>query len=335
MQRRIPNRTPTLRGDAGVTLIELMVALAIGAFLMIGAITVFMQGRTTFRITESVSRLQENGRFAIDALEPEIRMARFWGLTTRAARIANRASPTDPNGIGADTCGVNWLINLEAAVEATNGGYGFACAPTTGVAMAGADTLVVRRAAEDVAPLPLLAVKMYVQSARFQDGLIFNNGALPAGFTAGDGSQTHALVVNGYFVSTASSLGNTFPSLRRKTLRDNGAIQEEEVLPGVEDMQIQLGVDTDLVGQANRGSIDRYVNANDPILDPLDAAFIADAEILAVRIWLRIRAERTENGFTDTATYQYADRNVGPFNDGFRRMVVSKTIYLRNARPAT
>ena len=37
-----------------MTLIELMVALAIGAFLMIGAITVFMQSRTTFRVTESL-----------------------------------------------------------------------------------------------------------------------------------------------------------------------------------------------------------------------------------------------------------------------------------------
>ena len=33
-----------------------MVALAIGAFLMIGAITVFMQSRTTFRLTESIAR---------------------------------------------------------------------------------------------------------------------------------------------------------------------------------------------------------------------------------------------------------------------------------------
>src|SRR5690606_21019944 len=50
------------RGIKGVTLIELMVALAIGSFLMIGAVTVFMQGRTTFRVTESIARLQENAR---------------------------------------------------------------------------------------------------------------------------------------------------------------------------------------------------------------------------------------------------------------------------------
>ena len=54
-----------------------------------------------------------------------------------------------------------------------------------------------------------------------------------------------------------------------------------------------------------------------------------------MRIWLRHPSERVENGFTDTANYVYADQNVGPFNDGFRRIVVSKTIYLRNARPAS
>jgi hypothetical protein len=81
------------------------------------------------------------------------------------------------------------------------------------------------------------------------------------------------------------------------------------------------------------GSIDRYVNINDPLVDPGNAGFNSDATVLAVRIWLRVRAERTENGFVDTTNYVYADQNVGPFNDGFRRIVVSKTIYLRNARP--
>ena len=48
----------------------------------------------------------------------------------------------------------------------------------------------------------------------------------------------------------------------------------------------------------------------------------------------RLRAERPENGFTDTTNYVYADQNVPPFNDQFRRIVVTKTIYLRNARSA-
>ena len=61
-----------------------MVALSINSFLMLGAVTVLMHSRTTFRVIESVSRLQENARFALDALEPDIRMAGYFGLTSQA-----------------------------------------------------------------------------------------------------------------------------------------------------------------------------------------------------------------------------------------------------------
>jgi type IV pilus assembly protein PilW len=125
------------------------------------------------------------------------------------------------------------------------------------------------------------------------------------------------------------------PSLRVKTLMGDGTIQDQEVAPGVEDLQVQFGVDTDALGAPTRGSIDRYVNANDALFIAGNPAFAADAEILAVRIWLRLRAERFENGFADAATFVYADQSAGPFHDGIRRLVVTKTIYLRNARPAS
>lgn len=316
----------------GMTLIELMVALAIGAFLMLGAITVFIQSRTTFRITESVARIQENARFAIDALEPDIRMAHFWGLTTVSASVGNRAAPTAANGPGTDTCGNNFTINLDQAVAGNNNSYGFACAGTAPVEV-NADTLVVRRVSEDIAALPLTANTLYIQSVRGTgNSQIFVGPAIPASFNPAM-SETHRLLVNGYYVSRSSSLGNNIPSLRVQTLLATGAMQNQEIIAGVEDFQVQFGVDTDLPDTADRGSIDRWLNPNDPMIDPTNAAFNLNAEILAVRIWVRVRAERFENGFTDTATYVYADRNVGPFNDGFRRLVVSKTIYLRNARP--
>ena len=328
--------TQTLRRhSAGMTLIELMVALAIGMFLMVGAVRVFMQGRTTFRVTESVSRLQENGRFALDAVEPDIRMAHFFGLTARATKIANRAGPADPNGPGADTCGVNWLIDFDNSVQASNGGgpWPWACGAFMGDAAANADTLVVRRAAQDLtAPAALQAGQLYIHSGRFVNATIFVGSPAPSGYNPAT-SESHAVVVNGYYIDNQSSLGPNVPSLRRKVLRSTGVIDDEEVLPGVEDMQIELGLDMDATGQPNRGSIDRYVNPGDPIITPGTGVFDPNAEILAVRVWLRIRAERTENGFSDNTTYQYADQNVGPFNDGFRRLVISKTIYLRNARP--
>ena len=325
------------RKQHGMTLIELMVALAIGAFLMIGAITVFMQSRTTFRVTESLARMQENARFAIDVLEPDVRMAHYWGLTTLTGSILNRAAPTAANGPGPDNCGVNWTINLDEAVDGSNNSYGFGCA-AFGQVETNSDTLIVRRAGEDAETPPLTGANtLRIQTVRgAAPAQIFVGTTIPAGFTAAT-SETHRLFVNGYYVSRTSSSTvtgiNTVPSLRRWTLLADGTMENQEVVAGVEDMQVQFGVDTDVPGSADRGSIDRYVNVNDAMIDPANAGFNPNVEILAVRIWIRVRAERPEVGFRDAATYTYADQVVGPFLDAFRRIVVSKTVYLRNARP--
>jgi type IV pilus assembly protein PilW len=328
------------RRIGGMTLIELMVALGIGSFLMVGALTVFMQSRTTFRATEAIARLQENGRYVFDVIEPDIRMAHYWGLRTRSFAITGRATPNDAVSTlsPASDCGTNWSVHLDQAVEGSNNSYGFTCG-AFGNAVGTADTLVIRRAALDIVAAPV-ANTIYIQSSRSDNSTLFTGTTVPAGFLA-DTSETHELVVNGYYVSQNSSLdtaGNPVPSLRRKFLRNGGGgatIADEEILPGVEDMQIQFGVDTDLEDGVDRGVVDRYVNPDDAILDDTDAAFNPDAEILSVRIWLRIRSERPENGLPDDAGFTYADQNVGPFNDGFRRIVVTKTIYLRNARPAS
>ena len=328
----------------GMTLIELMVALAIGAFLMLGAVTVFIQSRTAFRVTETMSRLQENARFALDTMEPDIRMAHFWGLTARTYLIQGRAAINEAAGIGNQTCTTNFVINLNEAIDGTNNAYSWGCAAggpgATG--MANSDTLIVRRTVEDAIPRATLTActtcdnTFYVQSTRAQLGQIFVGKTVPAGYDDLT-SETHALSVTGYYVSTTSSVAG-LPSLRRKILRSTGTIDDEELAVGVEDMQIEFGIDTDTPGtpvapNPNRGSIDRYVNPDDPVIDPTNAGFNPNAEILAVRVWLRLRGERIENGLSDPTDYEYADRDAGVFADSVRRLLVSKTIYVRNARP--
>lgn len=329
--------TASRKAMIGLTLIELMVAVAISGFLMIGAITVFMQARTSFRINESVARLQENARFVLDTLEPDIRMSHFWGLNTRTYAVVGRAEAADPHaGFGDNDCGDNWAIDLEN-VRGSNNEYDWDCDPRFGEAVEGADTLMVRRVSQaPVNPAGFTAGTVFIQSARggTPAAQIFTGSAIPADFNA-DTSDTFRLIAHGYYVDEESSLGAAIPSLRRKTLAAGGVINDEEILPGVEDLQVEYGVDTNPVGAPTRGSITRYVAADDGVFDPLHADFAADAEVLAIRIWVRLRAERPENGFVDTAEYIYADRDEGPFNDAFRRLVVSKTIYLRNARPAS
>jgi type IV pilus assembly protein PilW len=59
----------------GLTLVELMVALVMGLIILAGVLTVFIANKQTYRFQDALSRLQENGRFAINMLERDIRIA--------------------------------------------------------------------------------------------------------------------------------------------------------------------------------------------------------------------------------------------------------------------
>jgi len=61
----------------GLTLIEIMVALLIGAFLLAGVIQIFIVNKQTYRVQENLSRMQENGRFAMDYLSRYVRLAGY------------------------------------------------------------------------------------------------------------------------------------------------------------------------------------------------------------------------------------------------------------------
>lgn len=69
----------TTKKDRGFTLVELMVALAIGLLLTIGVVQIFSASRSTYQLDEGLARAQENGRFAIEFMTREIRHAAHLG----------------------------------------------------------------------------------------------------------------------------------------------------------------------------------------------------------------------------------------------------------------
>ncbi len=315
----------------GLTMIELMIALVIGAVLLIGAVSVYSSSRATYRLNESMARLQENARFALTHMEPDLRLANYWGLTNRADIIERRRGQADQLAAIATDCADRWYINVDSPVEGANGTNApFAGGIDAGNYQAGSDVLVVRHASAD--PVTVLDTnRVHLQSDRTR-GALFLGDLIPAGFAPPPASVTHTMIANAYYVApTSPTLGNV-PSLRRRTLVRGPAIRDEEVIPGVEDLQVQFGIDLDAEGTPGRGAVDRYVNADNPLLDPAAPGFDPDTRIVAVRLWLRLRTETVEQGHTDTSGYQYADQIIAPPNDGYRRIVVSKTIQLRNLR---
>ena len=316
------------RNQAGLTLVELMVALAIGSFLVIGAVQIYSQSRQAFVINESIARVQETAQFAMDTIEADMRMASNWGRNSRSLAVEGRALDTDPNPKGlavpAD-CGNTWALDLALAVDGDNNGYTLPCAAQGG-AQPNSDSITIRRAT--VQPAPLQAGRLQIQTTRVQ-GELFADGAVPGSFSPVD-SATHNLLVNSYYVAPTSTLIPGVPTLRRKSLATAGGapvIVDQEVAPGVENIQVQLGIDVDA-----DNTVDRYVNPGDPIYDPAAAGFIPGARVLTARVWLVVRGVTPEVGLQDGRDYEPGDVDLGVPNDEFRRLQVSKTILLRNSR---
>ena len=316
------------QSQVGMTLVELMVALAIGSFLMIGAVQVYNQSRQAFVINESIARVQETAQFALDTIEADLRMASNYGRNGRGTAVEGRSLPgtANPNGLPAPAgCGARWALDVARPVEGENNTYTLACGATGG-AQPNSDNVTTRRAT--VAPSPLDDTRLQIQSTRVQ-GQIFNDDDVPSAFNPAT-SATHTLLVNTYYVAADSELIPGVPTLRRKSLGSTGgapAIVDQEVAPGVENLQLQLGVDVDA-----DNTVDRYVNPDDPIITPGDAAFLPGAQIITARIWLVVRSVEPEVGLTDSREYEPGDVELGTYNDEFRRLLVSKTILLRNAR---
>jgi hypothetical protein len=160
-----------------------------------------------------------------------------------------------------------------------------------------------------------------------------------------DDRRVHDLLVRTFYVSRDSDERPGEPSLRLKALSADGGTAEfgdTEILTGVEDLQVQFGIDTgdydgdgaiDPVADANEdgipesdGRATRYVNPDFPGLDRL--------QVVSVRIWLRLRGEQPEPEIDDRRTYRYADVEYTPQGEErrYRRMLLSRTITLRNAR---
>lgn len=77
------------RRSSGLSLIEIMIALAIGSLLILGLVQVFAASRTAYQLSEGISRSQENARFAMEYLQRDIRMAGHYGCVNDQSHLQN------------------------------------------------------------------------------------------------------------------------------------------------------------------------------------------------------------------------------------------------------
>jgi type IV pilus assembly protein PilW len=88
-----PNKL--LRPQQGFTVVELLVAATIGLILLAGVIQIFVANRQTYTLQEASAYVQESGRFAMEFLSKDVRMAGFMGCPVQST--TNNLDPTKGN----------------------------------------------------------------------------------------------------------------------------------------------------------------------------------------------------------------------------------------------
>lgn len=281
-----PNRQRTSRKrQLGLTMVEVMVAVAVGLLLTAGAIQIFVSSKQAYRTTDAMSRVQENGRYALHFLAQDIRSASFWGCAQ----------------------------DIEVNNVVTGGGFDFDGEPIEGTegASGAPDTITLRKASQNDGisvnkQMPNTAANLFLtETDGIQEGDIM---------IVTDCESADIFMVTGNNVNNANvqhNSGNTHNGVSNTTQQfsksygvgamafgasertysigsDNGNPVLQRTINGgapqvlvdhVENLQITYGVDTD-----NDETVNTYVPA-----DIVDAS-LDWADVLAVRISVTVRS---------------------------------------------
>ncbi|MFC1748855.1 PilW family protein [Pseudomonadota bacterium] len=303
----------SLEDQQGFSLVEMMVAITISLILLAGVLQIFMSSKQANRMQEAMSRLQENGRFAVQFIVRDVRLADFWGCHGNLVNVTS-----DLNSAGA-----GYIDYTTGAIAGVDGGGGSDTLTVMGAYASGiyvvapfmpneaANLQVV--AGANISATDILLVSDCVSADIFQVTNANPNGAKTEvvhnvgnpGITPGNATGNLSKTYDGdartykvrqvsYFVQNGAYGG---PSLFRS---ENG--NNQELIEGVEDIQVLYGQDTDSDGSANR-----YVVAG--------AAGLVMSEVVSLRVTLSLRTE---------------DSNLSTSGDGRVRHVFTTTIAIRN-----
>ena len=122
-----------------------------------------------------------------------------------------------------------------------------------------------------------------------------------------------------YVRQYANNPGDGIPTLCRKVLRGAGPTMTTECLAtGIEDLQIEYGIDT-----SNDGNPNVYIP--DPTIAELQSA-------VAARIFVLARTTNIDTRYTNDKTYSISNATDYTPNDSFHRRVISTSVAIQNIR---
>lgn len=321
----------------GMTLVELMVGMAIGLFLLAGVFTAYVNGRAAQNATDDQVAMMDDARFALQVIADDLHQAGMWGRSNDFNTASFNAGDTNVAPLDAAVpgeCAVNWadynqpvtVVTGEVANVANP--YLGTCASQYAADPQGdglllSDILEVRYTLGNaVANASLQADLIYVQSD-LNHGAVFQGTAEPA-LSAESANQNFPLVAMGYYIANWSNApSDGIPSLHKISLEPGPVVLDQVLLAGVENLQVQYGVDTD-----DDGAVNAYVDPGDPLANNWQA-------IRTVQLWLVIRSQRQDTNISTAQTVTVAGQVINFPNDGWRRYVASIVAQLRNSKNAS
>jgi type IV pilus assembly protein PilW len=326
--------------QSGVGLVEIMISLVLGLMVTGAIVQIYLSTKRQNEMQTSLTGRQESARFAAQIIQRDAQMAGYRGCLRDVGFVTNTLN-------GAN----DFHYRFERYVEGFEDGAGLPASITNVVP--GTDVLTLRTVDDpgiftttematalddpvtvvDLDPPPLAANDIALitdcgGAAIFQvtafdagTGTIVHNagGVAPGNFDKNlvrrfnAGSQVFTIRTTSYFIR--ESANGTGPALWR---RSGDVADPQELAEGIENMQLLFGVDTD----ANQ-TADEYRTA-----DAIGAAQWRD--VVSVRVALLIAGVTDRVSEADPRTFTLLDEDVGPFDDGRLRRVMTFTVALRN-----
>lgn len=308
----------------GLSLVELLVALALGVVMSFAAMNLLLQSKRSYFAAEELARLQENGRYALRYLAHELTMAGF---------LANLLPGTAISSSESGTACFDYLLATSNPLEhfddvSTAGESGGGQSPpgdclVPGKHLAGTDLLLIRRtlgapavsAGEQFAAVDADDIYVHV-AAQPELPLVQRGGA----GVAADGALWEYLPQVLFLRTYSVEAGDGIPSLCRKRQgrSSNGMAPTECLVEGIENLQLEFGID-----ETGNDLVDRFHPAPSP-------AELAGA--VAARIYLLVRSIHPVSGHVDDKSYELGRTRVEAAHDGYYRRLMQTTVLLRNHR---
>ena len=339
----------SLRHQRGVTLVELMVALALGLLITVAMLKVYVDASGLYRFNEGLARVQENGRFALEFIRRDARVAGFWGCYSDAP-LTNQISATSDAWLdvaAGHIDGINGDPDIDPDKPDKPDSITFRSATGSGTLVN--TTMTAASDSVSVDSVTTITSGMAALISDCDNGDIFQvtgisgtslaHGTSASTNTSPDlsmayaaGSRLYQVRETTYCVADGAGIdesGNPIPSLRRAYGKDSADACEtgDELVEGIQNMQILYGEDTDADsdGANGDGTANRYV--------AIDTADLDVDRIVSVRLSL---LARSLNNYLTTEPSPYTFNGVAVTqmdmddDDRYLRKVFTTTITLRN-----